>query len=91
MGWREEEGKEGSSRESDEGWIRAPRLNGGRLSRTAGTTEGMGEGGMGPRIREDNGRGAKGMDSRICGNDVGVGGLGYFCGGGGLEAVEFLD
>ena len=30
--------------------------------------EGMGEGGMGPRIREDNGWG-KGMDSRICGND----------------------
>ena len=44
-----------------------PVLKGAGYSR--GQREGMGEGGMGPRIREDNGRGAKGMDYRICGND----------------------
>ena len=77
LGWREEEGIKTArffAEHRNDLRRRALGVGGKGGSRTAptGMTEGMGEGGMGPRIREDNGRGAKGMGSRICGNTGGV-------------------
>ena len=64
-GMTEEGVREGVIRMKD--GFSPPVLKGAGYSR--GMTEGMGEGGMGPRIREDNGRGAKGMGSRLRGKN----------------------
>ena len=62
LGWREEEGIKTArffAEHRNDMWGRARGVGGEGGSRTAptGMTEGMGEGWMGPRIREDNGRG----------------------------------